>query len=96
MRYLTIDGMLSGTGIRDSVAGGYIEPPKLGLSTELVAQIEEWVKRYEQAHYLQFCDKNVNEELDQEGVAISRLLRDELPDVKIEYYSNANMRKIII
>lgn len=96
MRYLTIDGMLSGTGIRDSVAGGYIEPRELGLSDGLVAQINQWVKRYEQAHYLQFHDKNENDKLDQEGVAISCLVRDELPDVKIEYYSNVSMQKSII
>ena len=29
MRYLTVDGMISGTGVRDSVNGGYIELEKL-------------------------------------------------------------------
>jgi hypothetical protein len=47
MRYLTIDGMCSGTGIRDSVTGGYICPSELGLSEGLVARIDRWVKRYE-------------------------------------------------
>ena len=96
MRYLTIDGMLSGTGIRDSVVGGYIEPRKLGLSDGLVTQIDQWVKRYEQAHYFQFSDKTENDSIDQERVAISGLLRDELPDAKIEYYSSAYMRKFMI
>ena len=96
MRYLTIDGILSGTGIRDSVAGGYIEPRELGLSVGLVARIDRWVKRYEQAHYIQFSDKAENEKLDQEGVEISRLLQGEHPDTKIEYYSNAEMQKVII
>lgn len=95
MRYLTIDGMVSGTGIRDSVAGGYIEPQKLGISDGLVAQINKWVKRYEQAHYFQFSDTEENKRLDQEGVAISELLRGELPSAKIEYYSNAELRKVV-
>ena len=96
MRYLTVDGMLSGTGIRDSVAGGYIEPRNLGISDGLVAQIDQWVKRYEQAHYFQFNDKAENESLDQEGMAICRFLRVALPDAKIDYYSNADMRKVMI
>lgn len=92
----TIDRTLSGTGVRDSIAGGYIEARTLGLSGGLVARIDSWVKRYEQAHYIQFSDKAENEKLNQEGVEISRLLQGEHPDTKIEYYSNAEMHKIVI
>jgi hypothetical protein len=50
MRYLTIDGMLSGTGIRDSLAGGYLDLEEVGLSLELVQRIQKWVIEYETAH----------------------------------------------
>ena len=95
-RYLTVDGMLSGTGIRDSVAGGYIEPHQLNLSNGLVEWIKSWLSRYEQAHYAQFSDMNENCGLDQEGLAISKRLQEELPESKIEYYSSAALRKIVL
>lgn len=89
MNYLTVDGMLSGTGIRDSVEGGYIAPQQLGLPNTLVERIEKWVSRYEEAHYAGFNDNGENEFLDQEGIALSKLLQLLLPEAKIEYYSHA-------
>lgn len=96
MRYLTVDGMLSGTGIRDSVGGGYVDLQRLGLSEDLKEEFREWLRRYEKAHYFQFVNKHENERLDREGVAICRRLQAELPDAKIDYYSNAEMRKLIV
>lgn len=93
-RYLTVDGMLSGTGIRDSVAGGYISPRELGISVDLIDQIEQWLLRYEQAHYCQFNDKEESERLDREGLEICKRLQDQLPQSKIEYFSDAEMRKM--
>ena len=94
MRYLTIDGMPSGTGVRDSLAGGYIDPQEAGLSPELVRRIEKWVIEYETAHYRQFNDETENQRLDQEGTEITRQVQDQLPGSKIEYFSNARMQKI--
>ena len=94
MRYLTVDGMLSGTGVRDTVAGGYLDPHEVGLSASLVRRIEKCLLEYEAAHYHQFVDKAEKERLDQEGVAISRGVRGELPGVQVEYFSHAEMRKI--
>ena len=94
MHYFVIDGMLSGTGIRDSVAGGYIEPRTLGISDDLASQIVAWVKNYEVAHYTQFKDSSINSDLDQEGIEICKLLSAELPSSKVEYYSSAEMHKI--
>ena len=96
MRYLTVDGMLSGTGVRDTVSGGYIDPNEVGLSADLVKRIANWLRDYENAHYVQFLDKTENERLDQEGVAITRQIREKLPGTKVEYFSNAEMRKIAI
>jgi hypothetical protein len=96
MRYLTVDGMLSGTGIRNTISGGYVDPHDVGLSTSLVGRIEKWLVEYEAAHHHQFMDKAENERLDQVGAAITRQILEELPRMKVEYFSNAEMRKIAI
>lgn len=94
MRYLTVDGMLSGTGIRDAVDGGYVRPGSLGVSALLAERIAEWVAQYEDAHFHQFEDNQTVVELDREGVAICQTLRSELPDAKIDYFSAAKMQKL--
>ena len=94
MRYLTIDGMLSGTGIKDSLAGEYLDPRVIGLSPELVQRIENWVIEYETAHYHQFNDETENQRLDQEGIEIARQTRGQLTESKVEYFSHARMQKI--
>ena len=85
--------MFSGTGIRDTVDSGYLEPNELGLSEGLQDKIATWLKRYEEAHFAQYADKNEIEELDKEGIQICNLLKVEMPDTKIEYYSNGTMQR---
>ncbi|MEH2502722.1 hypothetical protein V1290_001533 [Bradyrhizobium sp. AZCC 1578] len=94
MRYLTADGMLSGTGIRDSLIGKYLDPKEVGCSPELVRRIEKWVIDYETAHYCQFNNEAENQRLDQEGIEIARQAQSQLPEMKVEYFSNAQMKKI--
>lgn len=94
MIYLTVDGMFSGTGIRDSVEGGYLTLDELSISDDLKSKISNWLSRYEDAHYSQYEDKSEVADLDGEGLDICVLLRSEIPDSKIEYYSNAEMKKI--
>ena len=96
MQYLTVDGMMSGTGIRDSVEGGYIKISELGISAELQSQIVEWLAAYEDAHYSQYADKDEIEKLDAEGLAIATSLQKELHEAKVEYYSSAKMEKMIL
>ena len=96
IRNLIVDGMLSGTGIRDADAGGYVDPNEVGLSAHLVKRIAKWVFEHENAQYYNFADKAENERLDQEGVAIARLIRGELPRTQVDYFSNAEMRKIAV
>ncbi len=96
MRYLTIDGMLSGTGVRDSVEGGFISAKTLVLPAELAEKISKWVSRYEHAHYFEFRDKAEVAELDAEGLAICRMVLKELPDAKVQYYSSAEMKRILL
>ncbi len=88
-RYIVVDGMLSGTGIRDTVVGGSIEPNDLGLSLELIAHIREWLKRYEEEHFAGLVDRIELDALDQEGIEISQSLQLELPKSKVSYYSHA-------
>jgi hypothetical protein len=95
-RSLIVDGMLSGTGIRDAKAGGYVNPNELGLSPNLAKRIAAWLLEYENAHYYQFFDKAENQQLDQEGIAIAKHIQEELPDAQVEYFSNAEMRKIAV
>ena len=88
---LLLDGMLSGTGIRDRVAGGYVEPVDLGLSLPLVSAISRWLSAYEDLHYKGFSDAGEIDRLDREGLEIAARLQLELPDRRIGYFSNARM-----
>ena len=94
MRYLTVDGMLSGKGIRDSLTGEYLDPSEVGFSTELVRRIEKWLIDYETAHYRQFDDEAENQRLDQEGIEIARQAQSRLPEMKVEYFSDADLKKL--
>ena len=91
---LVVDGMLSGTGVRDGNEGGYLTLSDLNLTSELVSRIQEWLKHYEQAHYHQFGERNEVVLLDSEGVSIARALKDELPTANVSYFSNAHMKYI--
>lgn len=94
MRYLTVDGMLSGTGVRDSVEGGYVALSELSISADLAGRISSWLRLYENAHYEQYADRKCVASLDAEGVEICKELRKELGETKIDYFSAAEMRKI--
>jgi hypothetical protein len=95
-RVVIVDWMLSGTGLRDGVAGGYLKPSEIGISSDLAKRLLNWVAEYEDAHYYQFNDEKKNERLDQEGIAIARRIEKELSDVLVEYFSTARMKKIAI
>jgi hypothetical protein len=96
MKYLILDGYLSGTGIRDGVEGGYIELENLKIPSTIKNKIIDWVFKYENEFYNGYSDSTKVEELDNEGKAIVVLLKKELPNTKIEYYSDAKMLKTII
>ncbi len=96
MVYLTVDGMFSGTGIRDSIEGGYLDPNELMLPPDLIEKISKWLKQYEDAHYMKYEDKAQVVKLDSEGVEICILIKDALPESKVEYYSSAETQRILI
>lgn len=90
---LLIDGMLSGTGVRDAAAGGYVAPDAIGLSPQLVADITAWQRRYEEAHFAGF-PANAVAILDDEGLALASRVRSELSDKNIGYFSNGRMERL--
>ena len=96
MLYLTVDGMMSGTGIRDSVEGGYLRPSDLGVSPSLAEQISKWLRQYQEAHRNQYRDQEQVAALDEEGVRISQALGRELPEAKVQYYSSALMQRRLV
>jgi len=96
MKHLILDGYLSGTGIRDGQNGGYLELSELGISSTLEKAITSWVLKYENEFYDGYSDYKKVEDLDIEGIDIVQKLKEELPNNKIEYYSDARMMKIII
>lgn len=96
-RYLKVDGYFVGTGIRDdSLAGGWIDLNELALSSALKEKIEKWILRYGDEHYSGYLDKQNIERLDFEGKEVARMVKQELVDVKVIYYSAAkNISEII-
>ena len=96
MRYLTVDGMFAGTGIRDTVEGGYLTPSVLGLSSDLALRLAAWLQAYEAAHHAGYRDADQVAQLDQEGMRICVAVRQELPNTKVEYYSDALMQRFLV
>lgn len=96
MRYLVVDACLGSTGIRDYYEGGSVSPNDLNLNSETILRITNWMSRYENAHYEGFKNSIVVDELDEEGRAIALVIKKELGDVKVDYFSDARMTKTII
>ncbi len=94
MLYLVVDGMLSGTGIRDAVNGGYLTVDEIGISKSLSEKIKHWIGEYEMEHYNSYSDSQNVSRLDSLGISIAKQLQFELPESKIEYYSSANGVKL--
>lgn len=88
-----IDGMLSGTGVRDVLNGGYVEPSDLGLSTRLIARLSAWQKQYEETHFSGFPESQVAA-LDVEGLDLTQAVREERRDLKIGYFSHGLTKRL--
>ena len=91
MRYLIVDAILNGTGIRDKYEGGYIDPDDLGLCLSTTQRLKQWLSKYENEHYNGFDNEILINELDQEGKEIALMIKNELSEVKMEYFSDAHM-----
>ena len=94
MRYLIVDGMLSGTGVRDAVSGGYVALAELGLSPSVVKMIASWLARYEAAHYREFDDSGEVKVLDDIGLKLCDRLAQEHPGNKVGYFSAARLERL--
>ena len=91
MRYFIIEVTIGCTGIRDGADrdGSYLEPDEIGLSAGLSLRLANWQAEYEAEFYRNFADKSRSQRLDQEGKEIAIAIRQEIPDVKIAYWSSA-------
>jgi hypothetical protein len=96
MKYLVVDGNLHGTGIRDYYNGGYIEPESLGLDLNIVQRIHKWMDVYENEHYNSFENEDMIKQLDDEGKEIAFLIKRELKNIKVYYFSAALLNTYII
>lgn len=91
MHYLVIDAFVGGTGLRDYYEGGYIEPDNLSLSLETKERIVKWLSNYHDEFYKGFENKQFVDELDEEGKVIALLVKKELLEAKVTYFSDAKM-----
>jgi hypothetical protein len=96
MKYIVVDASLSGTGLRDKYEGGYLSPDALGLSFKTIEILNQWLSKYENEHYNGFTNESLIDKLDKEGKEIALLIKDELSDVKLEYFSDARMTNEIL
>lgn len=95
-RYLVVDGMVSGTGIRVEYESEYIEPELLRISADLTVKLNNWHERYKQEFYKSYADTIKVQHLDKEGAEIAEAISNETEDCKVSYFSDADlkMRKI--
>ena len=93
MKYLVIDGLLHGTGIRDKNEGGYIKLDTLHLPDTLKIKIKSWLQKYEEEHYNSYSNaENINE-LDTLGVEIAKHIKS-IVNSKVTYFSSATLKEI--
>ena len=88
-----IDGMMSGTGVRDAINGGYVDPETLGFSRALIHELDKWLQRSKAAH---FAGHPMNEvaTLDREGAALAHKARAELSEYNFGYFSDGLMKRL--
>ena len=96
MKYLIIDAELGGTGIRDIYNGRYLELESLGLSKDIMREINLWLRNYQEEHYKGYTDEAIIDKLDREGIELAKNIKKELKDIKIEYFSDARLTKQMI
>ncbi|WP_234178884.1 hypothetical protein [Sphingopyxis sp. NFH-91] len=93
---LIVDGMMSGTGIRDGLNGGYVNLTDLPISESLISQICSWKKQYEYEHNEGYPDLKIISDLDEQGVSIARSIKSEIKDADVRYFSDAKMETFYI
>lgn len=89
MKYLVIDASPGNTGIRDKYDEGYLSPEQLGLSSPILELLKNWLTRYETEFFNGYMHESIITRLDREGKEIALKIKNELKDVKVEYFSDA-------
>lgn len=92
-RALLVDGMLSGTGIRDPLNGGFIDLAELELSPSFVEALDAWVADCAKAHF-QGHKPDVISALDQRGMALAIRLAEERAGDDVGYYSDGLLKRL--
>ena len=95
MKYIVIDALLNGTGIRDKYEGRYIEPCSLGLSSATIIRLNDWLSEYWKKHDNGYIDSAIIDMLDQKGLEIAMRIKKELPEMNVEYFSDARMVPVL-
>lgn len=85
--------MLSGTGVRDAISGGYVKPEAIGLSASLAAELVAWQRRYEEAQFAGF-PRAVVAELDDEGLVLASRADTELRGISVGYFSHGSTKRL--
>ncbi|CAG5068142.1 hypothetical protein DYBT9623_00871 [Dyadobacter sp. CECT 9623] len=91
MKYLIIDALLGGTGIRNKYDGAYVDPQTLMLSNNITNQLNSWLTRYGDEHFNGFNDDLNIDKLDQEGIQLALAIKEELVNAKLAYFSAARL-----
>jgi hypothetical protein len=89
MRYLVLDGYISGTGIRDAISDEYLELKSLPLPKELIDAISSWKNEYykEVVSGKSSTEKEKSfQKLDGLGVELSKALKVVSNEIKVDYY----------
>ena len=99
MRYLVLGADYSRPALRDEYARD-LSPEVLGVSEHLVRRIREWNDRYREIIPLGPAVREAEAPagliavLDEEGLALVAAIRAELPDAKVRYFSEGQLRYV--
>ena len=96
-RYLTLDGEVHGTGLRDQYEG-FIELEAVPISSDLRIKIREWANAYHQIVGKRIEQDNSRiGDLDIKGLILMKALSEELgSDYKLRYFSDLKTKELML
>lgn len=99
MRYITVSADYTSSGVKD-LNDGELDRKQLGVSESLWLAIQKWVSDYSPIIMMESEERAAEFDkihlLDQRGIEICKQIKTELKDVKVEYYSEGLLKKLII
>ena len=96
-RYLTLDGEIYGTGLKDQFEG-FIELEDVPISNDLRIEIRDWTDAYHKTfgNRMEMDNSKINE-LDIRGLNLMKKISEELgSDYKLRYYSDLKTKELIL